>query len=168
MIFHLPQTMSLLPIWVILSEMFLSSSKENISPITPHPYHPDPGCSMTLEQLQKSKGNCIRALTIKKGTGCQGAFQDPAQPFELSSLSSPYAANMTSATVDYKVKRQVELARRMELEINRPVKQELQRVPSYAAKSNHHTPQLRVNVMKMMFLKMKCFSTNLMLLHSTT
>ena len=41
---------------------------------------------------------------------------------------------MTSATIDYKVKQQVELARRMEQEIHCQVEQELQRVPCYAAK----------------------------------
>lgn len=47
---------------------------------------------------------------------------------------------MTSATIDYEVKRQVELARSMEQEINRRVEQELQRVPCYAAKSNPPPP----------------------------
>ena len=93
----------------------------------------------------------------------RGAFQDPARPFGLSALpfgssfaananvpfgsaspplgsSSSYAANMTSATIDYEVKRQVELARSMEQEINRRVEQELQRVPCYAAKSNPPPP----------------------------
>ncbi len=35
MILYLPQTMSLFPIWVIFSDMFPSSSKENISPTIP-------------------------------------------------------------------------------------------------------------------------------------
>ena len=47
---------------------------------------------------------------------------------------------MTSATIDYEVKRQVEMARSMEQEINRRVEQELQRVPCYAAKSNPPPP----------------------------
>jgi hypothetical protein len=46
---------------------------------------------------------------------------------------------MTSATID-EVKRQVELVRRMEQEINRRVEHELQRVPCYAAKSNPPPP----------------------------
>jgi len=74
----------------------------------------------------------------------QGAFQDTAQPFGSSALplgsSSSYAANMTSATIDYEVKRQVEMARSMEQEINRRVEQELQRVSCYAAKSNPPPP----------------------------
>jgi hypothetical protein len=47
---------------------------------------------------------------------------------------------MTSATIDYEVKRQVEMARSMEQEINRRVEQELQRVSCYAAKSNPPPP----------------------------
>ena len=106
--------------------------------MTPCPYHPK--CSMTLEQWQKSESNRVRALTIKKGKGSLGAFQDPAGPFgSLSSLpfgsSSRYAASMTSATIDFEVKCQVELARCMDQEINPRVEQELQRVPCYAAKS---------------------------------
>ena len=94
MIWYLPQTMSLFPIWVIFSDMFPSSSKDNISPTTPCPYCP--GCAMTLEQWQKSESNRISALTIKKAKVSQGAFQDPARQFGSSALpfeSSSYAAN---------------------------------------------------------------------------
>ena len=55
----------------ISSYMFPSSSKENISPLTPRPYQP--GCPMSFEQWQKSEGNRIKALTIRKDK----SYQDP-------------------------------------------------------------------------------------------
>ena len=141
------------PDLVQFSVMFPSSSKENVPPMTPRPYHP--GCSMTFDQWQKSESNRIRALTIKKGRESLGGFQDPAGPFGLSKKgreslgrfqdparpfglfgSSSYAASMTSATIEYEVKRQVEL------EINRRVEQELQRVPSVAAAKSFPSMEL--------------------------
>ena len=149
------------PDLIQFSVMLPSSSKENVPPMTPRPYHP--GCSMTFDQWQKSESNRIRALTIKKGRESLGGFQTPAGPFGLSKQgkeslgrfqdpvqpfglfgSSSYAASMTSATIEYEVKRQVELARHMDQEINRRVEQELQRVPSVAAAKSNPFPSMEL------------------------
>jgi len=100
--------------------------------MTPRPYQP--GCPKSFEQWQKSEGNRIKALTIRKDKSSQGPLQDHIRPFG----SSSYAANMTLAAIDYEVQRQVESARcfSMEQEIKQRVQRELQRASCYAAKSN--------------------------------
>ena len=91
--------------------------------------------------MAESESNCIRALTVRRGNGSLGSFQDPSSS-RLSFGSSSYAASMTSATIDYEVKCQVELVRRMEQEIHHRVEQELQRVPCYAAKKSNPSPPI--------------------------
>ena len=84
--------------------------------MTPRLYQP--GCPMSSEQWQKSEGNRIKTLTIRKDKSSQGPLQDHIRPFG----SSSYAANMTLAAIDYEVQRQVESARcfSMEQEIMQP------------------------------------------------
>ena len=89
---------------------------------------------MTFEQWQKSEGNRIKALTIRKGKSSEGPFQHHIQPFG----SSSYAAIMDLAVIDYEVQRQIESARccSVEQEIKHQVQQELQRASCYAANLN--------------------------------
>ena len=108
--------------------MFQSSSRENISPITPRPYQP--GCNMSFERWQRSEDNRIKALSIRKSK-----CLDQVCP----AFGSSYAANISSAAIDHEVQRQLELARRsaMEQEIKHRVQHEMQMASFYAAMPYH-------------------------------
>ena len=108
--------------------MFQSSSKENISPITPRPYQP--GCNISFEQWQRSEDNRMKALSIQKSK-----FEDQVRP----AFGSPYATNMSSDAIDHEVQRRLELVRRssVEQEIKRRVQHEMQMASCHAAMPYH-------------------------------
>ena len=111
--------------------MFQSSSKENISPITPRLYQP--GCNISFEQWQRSGDNWMKALSIQKSK-----FEDQVRP----AFGSSYAANMTSAAIDHEVQRLLESVRHssVEQEIKRRVQHEMQMASFYATMPFHSHP----------------------------